>query len=234
MLLQTSPLELGSHLASLKFVSPVYSESHKQDKQHVEEVRAFRKFRNAVTSLSDELENFADPESPLARALSNIATLSALPELPLAPGLTRLVALFTSEAVEQADNQLERQIDAVRVSLDGLNKYLERGYSKRFPSNRYSVVSWNTFCVGEVLPALFEYHFGQELQVSTGQHRFRAGGPGIRFLTAATRTIGIRKTNGEMYSAEGLRRLREEARRDPQLREDWIKKLVSPRSTDAG
>lgn len=212
---------LGRHLSNMMFVVSYRYEAAHRAERSTEERKAFTKFQNRIDALTEELQTLQNPESPLSRALSNAAFLFATNDLPRPTNLSRLIELVDSEPAVNSDDRLQADIEAARSAISRLINYTSQDPALRAKAR--SVAYWNTFYIGEVLPALFEYHFGRPFGVSRHPTTGELGGPGVRFLSASTKTVGIVGPDNTPYSASTLVGYWKAARKNPMQDSDWVK-----------
>ncbi|WP_099516069.1 hypothetical protein [Microvirga ossetica] len=219
--IRTGWRELGCHLANLKLMVSYRYEDPARKKQSIERQDALSNFQKLVRSLSDKLETLLDPESPLSCALDEAAFLAIA---PMSATLAEIVEFVDSETSKSADRQLREDIAFLKVALDRISKYNHRAASERSPKRRKSVAQWNIFYVGEVLPALYEHHFGRNFGIQRDPNDDnKLGGHGVGFLSAAAKALGILGPDGAPYSSETLVGYYKQAKRDPQEHQEWVR-----------
>ncbi|WP_210347055.1 hypothetical protein [Microvirga arabica] len=217
--LKTPWQELARHLSNLRTMVSYRYDVPRQREREAEERKAFSKLQKLVTSFSEELQTTSVPDSPLSRALSKAAFLAETAKVQQSLSLSRLIEFIDSEPVVTADQQLKDDINDAHTVLARLARYTNQNFRK-VPAIK-SVARWNTIYVGEVLPALFEHHFGRPFRVSKHPEKGDLRGPGVRFLSATAGAIGILGPNGEPYSASRLVGYWKSAKDNPLQDDDW-------------
>lgn len=218
LVLKTTTQELGRHLSNLSIQVYYRHEAPKYMKREAESRKALSSLQKLIASLSGALDTLSQPDSPLFRALSKAATIAMLAEDP--KNVQLLEALVASKRDGSFNRKLRDEIEVVRNAIAPMSKYTNQTLLKEVPPK--SIAQWNTICVGEILPALFEHHFGRPFGISNHPIKGEPTGPGVRFLAATSDAICIRGSNGEPYSPSTLVGYWRSAKRNPLPKSAWV------------